>query len=216
MNAFKTIFALTICLLFAAATPSSAHSLKHLEDTLSAKEKFFQPFDKEAPDFTLQDSESKPVSLRDFRDKVVILNFVYTNCPDVCPLHAERIATIQKMISGTAMRDLVQFVTITTDPENDTPDVMRQYGGVHGLNAENWIFLTSGPDRLNDTRKLVAKFGHKFTNIGNGIQTHGVVTHVISRDGRWRANFHGLNFNPTNLILFVNALTNDIHTKSPK
>lgn len=216
MSAFKTTFALTICLLLTTAAPSLAHSLKHLEDKLSGKERYFQPFDKKAPNFTLQDSEGHSISLRDFRDKVVILHFVYINCPDVCPLHAARIANIQKMINATAMRDLVQFVTITTDPANDTPEVMRQYGETHGLKDDNWIFLTSGTDRLSDTRELVAKFGHKFTKIGNGIQTHGVVTHVISRDGRWRANFHGLSFNPTNLILFVNALTNDIHTKSPK
>ena len=154
------------------------------------------------------------VSLVDFRGKVVILHFVYTNCPDVCPLHTERIADIQKMISGTAMRDLVQFVTITTDPAKDTQEVMRGYGKTHGLKDENWIFLTSGSDRLNSTRELVTEFGHKFTKINNGIQTHGVVTHIISRDGRWRANFHGLKFNSTNLIIFINALTNDIHSEN--
>ena len=216
MNTFKTIATLSICLLLLPASPSLAHSLKHLENKLSEKEKYFHPFDKYAPSFTLQDSEGKPVSLVDFRGKVVILHFVYTNCPDVCPLHAERIADIQKMINGTAMRDFVQFVTITTDPANDTQEVMRGYGKTHGLKDENWIFLTSGSGLLNSTRELVTEFGHKFSKINNGIQTHGVVTHIISRDGRWRANFHGLKFNSTNLIIFINALTNDIHSRKPK
>ena len=38
---------------------------------------------------------------------------------------------------------------------------------------------------------------------------HGVVTHVIDQDGRWRANFHGLKFEPTNLVVYINGLVND-------
>ena len=53
------------------------------------------------------------------------------------------------------------------------------------------------------------KFGHKFTEADGGYQVHSVVTHVIDREGRWRANFHGLKFEPTNLVLFINGLVND-------
>jgi protein SCO1/2 len=115
------------------------------------------------------------------------------------------------MINPTPMRDLVRFVTITTDPKNDTPEVMRKYGPARGLEPVNWMFLTSGPEKLAATRKLVERFGHKFTKDGDGYQLHSVVTHVIDMEGRWRANFHGLKFQPTNLVLFINALTNDVH-----
>ena len=212
MNTSKMAAAiLGLALVAAASPPVSAHSLKSLENQLHNKEKYFQPLDKEAPDFELQDADGGTVGLRDLRGKVVVLYFIYTNCPDVCPLHAERIAEIQKMVNQTPMRDLVRFVTITSDPRRDTPEVMRAYGTAHGLDRENWTFLTSGPDRLTATRELVEKFGHKFTEVDGGYQVHSVVTHVIDRDGRWRANFHGLRFDPTNLVLFVNALVNDAH-----
>ncbi|WP_348984120.1 hypothetical protein [Mesorhizobium mediterraneum] len=42
------------------------------------------------------------------------------------------------------------------------------------------------------------------------MQAHGIVTHVIDKEGRWRANFHGLDFAPINLVTFVNALTNNV------
>lgn len=203
-------FGLGLFLLFAGSFQASAHSLESLENQLYNEEKYFQPLDQEAPDFTLRDSDGKTVGLRDLRGEVVVLHFVYTNCPDVCPLHAERIAEIQEMVNQTPMRDLVQFVTVTTDPRNDTPEVMRKYGQAHGLDSMNWTFLTSGPDRLTATRELVERFGHKFTEGDDGIQVHSVVTHVIDREGRWRANFHGLEFEPTNLVLFINALINDI------
>ena len=81
-----------------------AHSLDSLQEQLFDKEKFFQIKNQPAPDFTLRDAEGAPVKLADFRGKIVVLNLIYTRCPDVCPLHAERITEIQKMISATPMR----------------------------------------------------------------------------------------------------------------
>jgi protein SCO1/2 len=192
------------------AERASAHHPGHdLNEAMGSKERFFEAVDKPAPPFTLEDAEGQPVSLEDLRGKVVVLHFIYTNCPDVCPLHAERIAEIQAMVNRTPMRNLVQFVTITTDPANDTPDVLRDYGPAHGLDPVNWVFLTSGSDRSEDTtRKLAERFGHKFTQTEDGYQIHGVVTHVIDRDGHWQANFHGLKFEPANLVVYINALTN--------
>src|SRR5918996_3334037 len=209
-GAMKIPYAILIALLLTAATvtPSAAHSLSELQGMLGDREKYFQPIDREAPDFTLEGAEGRAVSLADLRDTVVVLHFVYTGCPDVCPLHAERIAKVQEMVNQTPMRELVQFVTITTDPGHDTPEVMRAYGPAHGLDSINWMFLTSGPDRPDDTtRNLAERFGHMFTQTEDGYQIHGVVTHVIDREGRWQANFHGLDFEPTNLILYINALT---------
>lgn len=211
----QAVIALLALLFLAPATVRSAaaHSLEELEGMLGERETYFQPVGREAPDFALEDAEGRPLGLEDRRGKVVVLHFVYTSCPDVCPLHAEHIAEIQQMVNRTPMRDLVRFVTITTDPEHDTPDVMRAYGPAHGLDPVNWTFLTSGRDRPEDTtRRLAERFGHKFTKGAGGYQLHGVVTHVIDRDGVWRANFHGLKFEPANLVLYLNALTHGDHT----
>jgi protein SCO1 len=201
---------ISAALAIAHAPAVLAHSLGELESELADREKYFQPVDKRGPEFTLEDAEGRAVALQDLRDKVVVLHFVYASCPDVCPLHAERIAKVQEMVNQTPMRELVQFVTITTDPEHDTPKVMRDYGPAHGLDPANWTFLTSGPDRPDDTtRRLAERFGHTFTQTEGGYQIHGVVTHIIDREGRWQANFHGLEFDPVNLVLYVNALVNE-------
>jgi protein SCO1 len=201
--------AVSLALLAVSAANLAAHSLDELEAQLGDREQYFQPIDREAPPFALADAEGRAVSLKDLRGKVVVLHFVYTSCPDVCPLHAERIAEIQEMVNRTPMRELVQFVTITTDPEHDTPEVMRDYGPAHGLDPVNWVFLTTTPGQPEDaTRKLAERFGHGFTETEDGYQVHGVVTHVIGREGRWRANFHGLEFEPTNLVVYINGLTN--------
>src|SRR5437016_3945075 len=152
-------FALALSL--AAIVPASAHSLKELETTLGDREQYFQSIDKDAPAFVLQRADGRAVSLADLRGKVVVLHFIYTNCPDVCPLHAERIAEIQTMVNQSPMKQQVEFVTITTDPSRDKGEVLRNYGHAHGLDPVNWIFLTTKPDQAEDTtRKLAEQFGH--------------------------------------------------------
>ncbi|RUU00045.1 redoxin domain-containing protein [Mesorhizobium sp. USDA-HM6] len=188
-----------------------AHSLEEVDALLQGDEKYFQPIDKPAPDFTLRAADGTIVRLADLRGKIVVLHFIYTSCPDVCPLHAEKIAEVQKMVNATPMKGQVVFVTVTTDPKRDTAEVLRAYGPAHGLDPVNWLFLTTTQDQPEDaTRKLAEAFGHKFTLTGDGYQMHGIVTHVIDKEGHWRANFHGLNFDRVNLVTLVNALTNNL------
>ena len=203
----KLILGLSVAVV---APVASAHSLKDLETSLGSREQYFQPIDKAAPTFTLQDAAGRSVSLADFRGKVVVLHFIYTNCPDVCPLHTERIAEIQAMVNQSPMKSQVEFITITTDPSRDRGEVLSSYGRAHGLDPVNWVFLTTKPEQSEDlTRKLAQQFGHRFDKTEDGYQTHGIVTHVIDKEGRWRANFHGLKFESSNLVIFVNALVND-------
>lgn len=197
-----------------SVTPALAHHPgEGLDKELVDRELYFQAIDRPAPAFRLATAEGAPVALQDFSDKVVVLHFVYASCPDVCPLHAEKIAEVQELIDATPMRDRVQFLTVTTDPANDTAEVLQAYGPDHGLDPANWTFLTIRPGQDEAaTRDLAQSFGHKFTLTEDGYQAHGVVTHVIDRGGRWAANFHGLKFEPVNLVLYINGLTNNAYS----
>jgi protein SCO1/2 len=205
------LWKLLISLSVAIAAPAAfAHSLHELETELGNREQYFQPIEKVAPAFTLRDVAGRSVGLADLHGKVVVLHFIYTHCPDVCPLHAERIAEIQRLVNLSPMKQLVEFITITTDPKRDRGDVLTDYGRAHGPDPVNWAFLTTKPDQPEDlTRKLAQQFGHRFDKTDDGYQMHGIVTHVIDKEGFWRANFHGLKFEPSNLVIFVNALVND-------
>ncbi len=202
---------LGLALAAAVPAPASAHSLKELEDQLTAGEPYIQVVNRPAPDFSLQDADGHATSLKDLRGKVVVLYFIYASCPDVCPLLSEKIADIQQQINTTPMRDIVEFVAVTTDPERDTPDVLRAYGPAHGLDLVNWRFLTSGVDHPTATRELAKAYGLEFTPMSDGTLMHGLVTHVIDKSGNLRARFHGLKFKNISLIPYVNALTNDNH-----
>jgi protein SCO1/2 len=200
---------LAIVVLAALATPALSHSLDFVEQQLMEKEDYFQPVDTVVPDFALENAAGGPVGMTDLRGKVVILNFIYTNCGDFCPLHTELIATLQAMINQTPMRERVTFITITTDPLRDTGAVLAEYGEAHGADLSNWLFLTTRPGQPEDfTRSLAKAYGLEFTQTEDGEQMHGVVTHVIDQDGRLKARFHGLKFEPLSLVTFVNALVN--------
>src|SRR3989337_2070642 len=153
LKSMVSAFVLAVAVI--ASSTALAHSVKDLESLLGDREKYFQPMDRKAPDFTLRTAEGKAVSLADLRGNVVVLHFIYASCPDVCPLHADRIAEVQEMVNRRPMKEQVRFVTITTDPVNDTDDVMKEYGPAHGLDQANWTFLTTASDQPEvATRRL--------------------------------------------------------------
>jgi protein SCO1 len=191
------------------ATARAHHPGADLDQMMGDKERFFQVIDEPAPPFELADPDGSIVRLSDFADKILVLNFVFAGCTDVCPLHSALIADVQAKINVTPMQDLVQFITVTTDPSVDTSDVLKAYGEQHGLDPRNWMFLTRRPgDPETATRDLGRLYDLVFVPLDDGQQMHGVVTHVIDRGGRFAAKFHGLRFEPLNLVLYINGLTN--------
>ena len=197
-------------------TARAHHPGADLDKLMGDKERFFQVIDETAPPFELADADGNIVRLADFADKIVVLNFIFAGCTDVCPLHSNLIADVQSKINVTPMQDLVQFITVTTDPAVDTPDVLRTYGERHGLDRQNWMFLTSRPgDPETATRDLARRYDLVFESLDGGQQMHGVVTHVIDRDGRFAAKFHGLRFDHLNLVLYLNGLANAPPTDEP-
>ncbi|MEH6527946.1 MAG: SCO family protein [Sneathiella sp.] len=202
-------FSVLLYSLVFAVTASANHPGSNLDDVISEKEAYFQAINEPAaPPFELVNAKGELKRLLDYNEKIVVLNFVFSNCAGVCPLHSARIADIQEKINVTPMRDMVQFISITTDPVNDVGSALEAYGETHGLDPVNWVFLTKKPSDPDDfTRKLAAEYGVKFQPEETGQQMHGVVTFIIDRDGRFAGKFHGLKFKSINLVLYLNGLS---------
>lgn len=201
---------LAAALLAVAARPAAAHHVAEAAEQIQKRDIFFQAMDRPAPGFALETADGRTVSLRDFRGKVVVLDFIYARCKEECPLQSDLLAKIQREINLTPMRGLVAFVSVATDTEDAraTARIMRGYGAQHGFDPANWAFLYRGSGPPDAGITAAAAYGLKFV-VEKGDQMHGVVTEVIDQAGHLRGRFFGLKFDPTDLILFVNALTND-------
>ncbi len=93
-----------------------------------------------APDFSLHTADGRPFKLSDLRGRTVVLTFLYTHCPDVCPAIAGRLALANQQLGKTANK--VAFVSVSVDPEGDTPDSVTQFSDEHGLTAlgDRWRY----------------------------------------------------------------------------
>ena len=90
-------------------------------------------------DFSLIERSGRQVGLLDLAGKVWITNFIYTHCPDTCPLQSAEMAKLQ---AEFAMEKDLLIVSITVDPERDTPEVLSRYAKRYGADLERWLFLT--------------------------------------------------------------------------
>lgn len=91
------------------------------------------------PDFRLVERSGRPVQLEDLLGKVWIANFIFTHCPDECPLMTAEMAQMQ--VDFAAAPDL-RFLSITVDPDRDTPAMLSQYAAQFQADPQRWLFLT--------------------------------------------------------------------------
>ena len=96
-----------------------------------------------APNFALTDQLGRPVSDAELRGKVVVADFIYTACTDICPALTAQMATLRTRLAdeGLLGEDVV-LLSISVDPARDTPDVMRAYSAPFDADPANWRFLT--------------------------------------------------------------------------
>jgi protein SCO1/2 len=136
-----------------------------------------------ARDFRLTDFNGKPRSLADFRGKVVVVFFGYTQCPDVCPTTLSDMAEVRKRLGADG--DKVQVIFITLDPERDTPQVLSQY--VPGFDP-SFIALYGTRD---ETAAIAKDFKVFYQKVPGKTETSYTIDHtagsyVFDRDGRLR------------------------------
>ena len=95
-----------------------------------------------APDFELVDQFDNPVNMSHFEGKVVVITFIYTNCPDVCPAVTYQMKKLSEEL-GDDYNESVVFLSVTVDPERDTPERLASFASSHDA---SWQFLTSTAD----------------------------------------------------------------------
>ncbi|MBO60379.1 MAG: hypothetical protein CMO63_00215 [Verrucomicrobiales bacterium] len=145
-------------------------------------------------DFTLTNQLDQPVRLARFADKVWFADIVFTRCAGPCPTMTKRMAELQ---SHFADNPEVAFVTLTTDPEFDTPEVMKRFARRHDAQNKNWDFLTGTKSEIVrlavDEMKLIARekpVGEQATP--EDLFIHSSYFVVIDQQGRLRGVLESL------------------------
>ena len=148
------------------------------------------------PDFTLIDQTRQRVSLSSLVGKVVVVNFVYTRCalPQFCLRVSNNFGVLQKRFHKELGKDVV-LLTITFDPERDTPETLAAYASQWKADPNTWHFLT-GP--VADVRKVCALFGVEYFP-DEGLMNHTLRAAVIDRGGTLVASIEGNTYSPEQL-----------------
>ncbi len=160
------------------------------------------------PDFALTDQNGHTVHLADYRGKIVLVTFVYTNCPlaDFCPRMSHNFADVDKQLGGDPnLYAGTHLLTISFDPKRDTPAVLRSYGGAYtGRYTEetfdHWTF--AAPKEKNLAAVL------DFFDVGavpreGGSLEHTLSTAVIGADGKILKWYPGNQWSAADLLAVV-------------
>jgi protein SCO1 len=157
----------------------------------------------DVPDFSFTDQGGKRISLQQFRGNVLFLTFIYTRCPfpDFCPRMSSNFAEVYKQIGANPALAGAHLLSISFDPEHDTPNVLREYGFSVAHTHEpalfsHWEFAAPSKDDL----PKVADFFALTVKPEKGLITHNLSTAVIGPDGKIVNWYHGSDWQPSDLI----------------
>ncbi len=138
-----------------------------------------------APEFTLTDAlTGSELTLSSLRGQAVVLSFLYTHCPDTCPLTAERFREAQAALGADAAR--VEFVAVSVDPIGDTVESVRGFSGDHRL-AQRWHYLVGERARLSGVWAL---YGIGVIDNGTALVPHNDAMYLIDAKGLERVLTH--------------------------
>ena len=179
-----TILWVTGCLILGGWFLVRAH---HPGSGSKAHEPERREVDMPIPDFSLTDQKGEPFGFKTLRGKIVLLTFVYTTCPDVCPLVTVSMRSVQKDLSPKE-RESVYLLSVTTDPEIDEPEILRSYGERHRVDFTNWSLLTGSIQQLTLVWKA---FGIKMLKKARGLVSHTSLTALMDKKGVVRLIYDG-------------------------
>jgi len=162
-------------------------------------------------DYTLVNSNGSVVHFPgDYKGKTVVLGFIYTHCPDICPMTTHNINLVKKELDKDGAND-VTYVDISFDPDRDAPDVLKKYAEVRGINTDQFHFLTGNKDVVKSLLKdcnIYALPGD--TTVADGDTSYFFIhtdrISVMDPEGKIRSEYKGSTANMEELIKDINRI----------
>ncbi len=142
------------------------------------------------PLFSLVDQDGAPLSAGDFAGRRTVVTFIFTRCPvpEYCPAIAGRLREVQRALAKDASLVDVRLLSVTLDPQHDTPPVLRDYGRAMGADFGRWRFATGTPEQVSALARAFAVY----SQASGGTIDHTLATALIDARGRvveiWRGH----------------------------
>ena len=140
------------------------------------------------PDVSLIDQRGEAFSLASLKGKPVLIDFIYTSCASTCPLLTAKMAQVAREL-GPALGADVKIVSITLDPEHDSPTQLDRYAKAHGAADRGWIFLTGKPA---DIDRVLAQYKLRRMRENDGSVMHSVSAFLLGPDGHQIRQYNAL------------------------
>jgi len=157
----------------------------------------------ETPDFTLVNQDGKKINFNQYRGKALVMTFIYTRCPlpDYCPLMTQKFVTLNRDVrNNPALRDKTHLLSVTVDPDYDTPKALREYGARHiGSDKDafkRWEFATGNPEQIKSVAQF---FGLSYWQEKDQI-IHGLRTAIVAPDGKVVKVYRGNYWEPEDVV----------------
>ena len=162
--------------------------------------------------YQLLNQDSSQVSFPGIaKNKIMVIGFIYTHCPDICPLTTHNMQTVQNKLKNDKINN-VEFVSLSFDPNRDKPSILKKYADIRGINFDNWAFLTGDTTSIN---KILKEFNVNVFPGDSTVSDNGTVNYylvhtdrisLVDQDGNLRKNFPGSQVNIDELIQDIKYL----------
>jgi len=166
--------AILVCAILTMATPLAPAAPVRVLNTV--------------PKFRLVASDGERFGSKELEGKVWIATFFFTRCAQTCPLQTAALAALQKDLASHPRRGEIRIVSISVDPDNDSPDVLRAYAASHGADTATWSFLTGDKE---DIRSLSVD-GFKLPIAEGAPVGHSQSLILVDRARRARGHYDAL------------------------
>ena len=170
----------------------------------------------DAPRYSWQNQEGQTVSSESMRSKVVLANFIFTNCTDICPaiLTPKMLEQRDSLAKAGLLGKDVQLISFSVDPEHDTPPVLAEYAGRYGVEGTDWQFLTSSTSGEQEMHRVVVEGFHLAVQPLHDVHDGGdasAIAHsgqfvLIDKQNRVRALYDPAEMSPDDVLRDVRQL----------
>lgn len=162
--------------------------------------------------YTFLNQDSMQVSFPSaYKGEIVVMSFIYTHCPDICPLTTNNMQHLQDTLAVNGIKG-VRFITLTFDPNRDTPHVLKQYATIRGIDFNDWDFLCGS--KANTDSVLYSMDVRYFPGDSSYTKDMGLIYYIthtdksvlIDQEGRVRGTYSGSQLDFARIVEDIKSL----------